>query len=57
MLEAALVIEDFGTSLDVYNSFINDDEEGTAKGDPNEEEFQGLQDSPEIYYIIYNSDE
>ena len=57
MLEAALVIEDFGTSLDVYDSFINDDEEGTAKGDPNEEEFQGLQDSPEIYYIIYNSDE
>ena len=34
-LEDALGSEDFGTSLDGYDSFINDDEEGIAKGDPN----------------------
>ena len=34
-LEDELVSEDFGTSLDGYGSFINDYEEGIAKGDPN----------------------
>ena len=34
-LEAALGNEDFGTSLYGYDSFINDDGEGTVKGDPN----------------------
>ena len=34
-LEYVLVSEDFCTSLYVYDSFINDDEEGIAKGDPN----------------------
>ena len=29
-LSDILVNEDFGTSLDVYNSFINDDQEGIA---------------------------
>ena len=47
----------FGTSLDGYDSFINVDEEGIAKGDPNEEGYQGPPDSPDIDAIIYNSDE
>ena len=56
-LEDALGSEDFGTSLDGYDSLINNDEEGIAKGDPNEEVYQGPTDSPEIDEIIYNSDE
>ena len=35
-LESALVSEDCGTSLDLYNPIISDDEEVTANGDPNE---------------------
>ena len=37
-LEYALGSDSFGTSLDVYKLFINDNEEGTTKGDPDEEE-------------------
>ena len=37
-LEGAIVSYYFGTSLDGYNYFINDDEEVTAKGDPNDDE-------------------
>ena len=40
------------TPLSIYQyecaSFINDDEEGISKGNPNEEEYQGPQDSPGI---------
>ena len=36
---------------------MNDDEEGIAKGDPNEEGYQGTLDSPEIDEIIDNSHE
>ena len=43
--------------MDGYDSFINDNEEVTAKGDSNYEEYQGLIDSPEIDEIIDNSDE
>ena len=43
--------------MDGYYSFINDDEEGVDKGDPNEEGYQGPPDSPYIYEIIDNSDE
>ena len=46
-----------GTSLDGYDSFINDDEEGIAKGDPNKEGYQGPPYSPDIDEIINNSDE
>ena len=42
------VSEDFGTSLDSYYSYINDDEEVTTKGDTNEEEHQVLPDFPAI---------
>ena len=56
-LEVSLGSEDFGTSLDGYDSFIDDDEEGTAKGYLNEEEYQGLPYSPDIHNIIDNSDE
>ena len=56
-MEYALGSEDFSTSLDGYYSFINDDEEGIAKGDPNEEGYQGPPDSPEMDEIIDNSDE
>ena len=41
----------------VYDSFINDDEEGIAKGDPNKEVYQGPPNSPEIDEIIDNIDE
>ena len=34
-LKDVLGSKDFGTSLDGYDSFINDNEEGVAKGDPN----------------------
>ena len=51
-LEAALVSENFGTSLDVYDSFINDNEGGTAKGNPNEEDYQGLPDYLELDEVI-----
>ena len=40
-LEYLLGINDFGNSLDGYDYFINDDEEGVSKGDPNEEGYQG----------------
>ena len=40
-----------------YESFVNDDSEVISKGDPNEEEYQGPPDSPEIDEIIDNSDE
>ena len=56
-MEDALVIGDFGTSLDVYDSFVNNYEEGIPKGDPNEEGYQEYPDSPEIDEIIDNSDE
>ena len=57
LLEATLGSEYLGTSLVGYDSFINNDEEGTEKFDPNKEEYQGLPDSPEIDDIIDNSDE
>ena len=56
-LEYVLGSEDFGSSLDGYDSFINDDEEDIAKCDPNEERYQGTPDSLEIYKIIDNKDE
>ena len=34
-LESALGSEEFGNSLDGYESSMNDDEEGITKGDPN----------------------
>ena len=37
--------------MDGYDSFIYDDEESTAKGNTNKEEYQGLPDSPDIYNI------
>ena len=43
--------------MDLYDSFINDDEEGIYNGEPNEEGYQGPPDSPEKDEIIYNSDE
>ena len=43
--------------MDGYDSFINDDKEGIAKGDPNKEGYKGPPDSPEIDEIIDNSDE
>ena len=43
--------------MDLYDSFINDDEEGIYNGDPNEEGYQGPPDSPEKDEIIDNSDE
>ena len=55
-MEDALGRKYFGTSLDGYDSFMNDDEGGIAKGDPNKEGYQGPQDSPEIDEIIDNSD-
>ena len=55
-LEATLGREYFWTSLDIYDSFINDDREGDANVDPDEEEYQVLSDSPKIDDIIYNSD-
>ena len=45
-----------GASFDVYDSFINDDEEVISKSDPNEEGYQRPLDYPEIYEIIDNSD-
>ena len=36
-MEASLGSEYFGTSVDGYESFVNDDEEVIAKGEPNEE--------------------
>ena len=56
-LEYALGSKDFGLSLGGYESFINDDEEGFSKGDPNEEVYQGPPYYLEIDEIIYNSDE
>ena len=56
-LEDVLGSEEFGTGLDGYESFMNDDEEGINKGDPNEEGYQGPSDYPEIDEIIDNNDE
>ena len=42
--------------MNVYDPFINDDEEIIAKGNLNEEEYQASPDSSEIYEIIKNSD-
>ena len=42
--------------MDEYDSFINDYEEGIAKGEPNEEGYQGPPNYPEIDEIIDNSD-
>ena len=56
-LEDKLGNEDLGTSLDVYESFINYYENGIAKGDPNEEVYQGPTYYPDIYVIIDRSDE
>ena len=56
-LEDALGSEELGTSLDGYDFFIDDNEEGIYKGDPNKEGYQGPPDYPEIDEIIYNSDE
>ena len=43
--------------MDGHESFINYDEGGFSKGDPNEEVYQGPPNYPEIYEIIDNSDE
>ena len=51
-MEYSLVSEEFGTSLDGYDSFSNGDEEGTVEGDPTEEEYQGIPDPPEIDDIM-----
>ena len=56
-MEDVLVSKDFGTILYGYAFFVNDDKEGTDKGDPNKEGYQGPPYSPEIYEIIDNSDE
>ena len=56
-LEDALRSEEFGTSLDGYDSFMNGDEEGIFKGVPNKEGFQGPPDSTDINEIIDNSGE
>ena len=56
-LEDVLGSNDVGTSLDGYDSLINDDEEGIAKFDSNKEGYQGPPDSPEIDEIIDNRDE
>ena len=55
-LEDALGSKDFDTSLYGYEYFINDDEEGIAKGEPNKEGYQRPPDYPEIDEIIDNSD-
>ena len=54
-LEYLIEIKDLGTSLDGYESFINDDEEGIGKGHPNKEGHQGPPDPPGIDEIIDNS--
>ena len=55
-MEDVLGRKEFGTSLDGYHSFINDDEEVIAKGDPNKEGYQELPYYSDIYEIIDNSD-
>ena len=56
-LEDIIGSKDFGTSLYVYESLINDDEGGVAKGENNEEGYQGPPYPPEIDEIMDNSDE
>ena len=56
-LEAALVSDKFGISLDFYVSFVIYEEEDTVKGELNEDEYQGLPYYPDIDDIMYNSDE
>ena len=56
-LEDVLRSKEFGSILDVYESFINYYENGIAKGDPNEEVYQGPTYYPDIYVIIDRSDE
>ena len=55
LLEDVLGSEDFGTSLDIYDSFINDNEDGIDKGDPNYQGYQGPPDSYKINKTIDNS--
>ena len=40
--------KDFGTGLGVYDSFIDEFDDGINKGDPNEDEYKGPLDSPDI---------
>ena len=56
-LEDVLRSKEFGSSLDVYESFTNDDEAGIYNCDTNKEGHQGPPDSYEIDEIIDNSDE
>ena len=48
-LEGAFGSEDFGTSLDGYDSIVDYNEEGITKGEPKEESYQGPPDSPDIH--------
>ena len=43
--------------MDGYDVFINDYELTIEKGDPNEEEYQGLPDYPELKGVVYNINE
>ena len=52
----ALGSEDFGNNSDGYDQFIDNDEEGITKVDPNQEEYHGTQDYPEIDETMDNSD-
>ena len=56
-LKHTLGSKDFGTSLDGYNPFINDYEEGIAKGEPNKEGYQGPPYSPDIDKTMDNSNQ
>ena len=53
-LEAALGSNNFGASLDKYDEFIPGNEEAVVKGYPNEEDYQGLPDYPELDDVIEN---
>ena len=52
-MEASLGSDNLGTSLDVYDTFINDNVEDISKG-YNEEDYQGLSNFLKIYDVIYN---
>ena len=43
--------------MDRHDAFIDDDEEAIENVDPNLEEYQSLQDYPELYYVVYNRNE
>ena len=47
-LEDVMGSKDFGTGLGVYDSFINEFDDGITKGDPNEDGYKGPLDSPDI---------